>query len=214
MKFNTRVSSNPSKARKAYYTAPAHKRSVFMSARLSEELRKKYNVVAVPIHRDDEVKVLKGHNKVAGKVTAVRRSRYVINIDKLTRTKINGQTVSIPIKPSNVVITKLFLNKDREEMLKKKGEGRQAYKEIQTKREQEVENIFKQTYPELSMDIFGKKIEPTIVKKVNTKVPAKLLGEKFLNKANLKAYRKRISVNTEKSKLSAYKAALAKKISK
>ncbi|KAL7714300.1 60S ribosomal protein L26 [Entamoeba marina] len=214
MKFNKRVSSNPSKARKAFYTAPAHKRAVFMSARLSEELRKKYNVVAVPIHRDDEVKVLKGHNKVAGKVTAVRRSRYVINIDKLTRTKINGQTVPVPIKPSNVVITKLFLNKDREEMLKKKGEGRQAYKDIQAKRAAEVEKVFKEAYPELSMDIFGKKVAPTTVKKVNTKVPAKLVGEKFLNKSGLKTYRKRIAVKNEKAKLHAYKTALAKKIAK
>jgi large subunit ribosomal protein L26e len=50
----------------------------------------------------------------------------VIHIERLTRDKSNGQSVSIGISPSNVVITKLKLDKDRESILSKKAEGREA----------------------------------------------------------------------------------------
>ena len=211
MKFNCRVTSNPSKARKAFYNAPAHKRAILMSARLSKELREKYNVIALPIHKDDEVKVFRGKNKVAGKVTAVRRGQYVINIDKLTRTKANGQTVPIPVHPSNVYITKLFLNKDREELLAKKGEAKKAYKEAAAKKAEEVAKAFTAAYPSLSMDIFnGKKVE-AIAKKSEIAIPAKKVATKFLSKAALKEYKQRRMTEKAKKELFAYKAALTKK---
>jgi large subunit ribosomal protein L26e len=46
----------------------------------------------------------------------------------VVREKSNGQSVPIPIAPSKVVITKLKLDKDREQILERKSAGREAKK--------------------------------------------------------------------------------------
>ena len=213
MKFNTSVPSNPRKVRKAVYTASANQRAKLMSAPLSKELREKYGVVSVPVHRDDEVKVLVGHNKVTGKVTAVRRSRYVINIDKLTKTKANGQTVAVPVKPCNVEIQKLFLNKDREEMLKRKGEGRKQVVAAREKKATEAKEIFAKEYPALNFEIFGKKVD-AIAEKRKIRVQGSKIAERAMPKATLKAYKNGLKAQKARQSVAAYKAALAKKIAK
>lgn len=57
------------------------------------------------------------------KVTAVYRRRWVIHVEKITRERNNGQTVNIGVDPSNVVITKLKLDKDREAILARSKAG-------------------------------------------------------------------------------------------
>ena len=213
MKFNCAVPSNPRKVRKAVYTATANQRARLMSARLSKELREKYGVTSVPIHKEDEVKVLVGHNKTTGKVTAVRRARYVINIDKLTRTKANGQAVPIPVRPSNVEITKLFLNKDREEMLKRKGEGRKAIAAAAEKKNEAAKELFKKEYPALEYDIFAKKVEG-IKEKRKIRVQGAKIADRAMPKAMLKGYKKGLKAQKARKSVAAYKAALAKKIAK
>lgn len=99
-----------------------------MSAALSKELRKKYGVRSLPIRRDDEVTVVRGQHKVSGKVTCCYRRKYVIHIERLTLDKPNGQSVNIGIHPSNCVITKLKLDKDRLALLERKRAGAQAGK--------------------------------------------------------------------------------------
>jgi len=93
-----------------------------MSAPLSKELKEKHNVRSMPIRKGDEVEVIRGSSKVKveGKVSAVYRRKYVIHIEGLTREKANGQTVQIGVHPSKVVIKKLVINKDRNNMLKRK----------------------------------------------------------------------------------------------
>ena len=56
-----------------------------MSAPLSKELRQKHNVRSMPIRRDDEVIVTRGHYKgqQAAKVTAVRYSTILDRVDLL-----------------------------------------------------------------------------------------------------------------------------------
>jgi large subunit ribosomal protein L26e len=49
-------------------------------------------------------------------------------LQRVVREKTNGQSVPIPIHPSNVVISKLKLDKDREEILARKAKGREARK--------------------------------------------------------------------------------------
>lgn len=56
-----------------------------------------------------------------GKVVSVYRLKYVVHIERVTREKVNGQSVNIGIAPSKVVITKLKLDKDREAILERKG---------------------------------------------------------------------------------------------
>ncbi|KAJ9437033.1 60S ribosomal protein L26-2 [Diplonema papillatum] len=109
------------KQRKAHFTAPSHVRRVIMSSTLAKDLRTKHNVRCVPIRKDDEVKVKRGsHKGREGKVICCYRKKWVIHIDKLTREKINGSTVPIPIHPSNVEITRLKIDNDRKKLLARK----------------------------------------------------------------------------------------------
>ena len=99
-----------------------------MSAALSKDLRKKYGVRSVPIRRDDEVMVVRGRNRVTGKVTACYRRKFVVYVENLTREKINKQITNVGVHPSNCVITKLKLDKDRLELLSRKKAGAEANK--------------------------------------------------------------------------------------
>merc|ERR1719468_557690 len=121
MKSKATVTVSRRKNRKAHFTAPSHVRQKLMSAPLSKELRQKYNVRAVPIRRDDEVMICRGHfHDREGKVTQVYRKKWRIHIERVTRDKANGQTVPIGIHPSKVVITKIKLDKDRKALLDRK----------------------------------------------------------------------------------------------
>merc|ERR1712087_359797 len=105
-----------------------------MSAPLSKELRTKYNVRSLPIRRDDEVLVCRGHyHDREGKVTQVYRKKWRIHIERVTRDKANGQTVPIGIHPSKVTITKIKLDKDRKALLERK--NRSAKKEKYTEKD-------------------------------------------------------------------------------
>ncbi|AEO61328.1 hypothetical protein MYCTH_2316445 [Thermothelomyces thermophilus ATCC 42464] len=125
-KVRANVSSSRRKSRKAHFTAPSSVRRNIMSAPLSKELREKYNVRSIPIRKDDEVQIVRGINKdKEGKVTSVYRLKYVIHVERVTREKATGQSVPVGIHPSNVVITKLKLDKDRENILARIKAGRE-----------------------------------------------------------------------------------------
>lgn len=82
MKFSKSVSSSRRKCRKRHFTAPSSVRRKLMSAPLSKDLRKKHNVRSLPIRRDDEVVVTRGHYKgqQSAKVIAVRKHSCCWNI--------------------------------------------------------------------------------------------------------------------------------------
>merc|ERR1712225_164107 len=121
MKFSANVSSSRRKSRKAHFSAPSNVRRKSMSAHLNKEQSQKYHVKSMPIRKDDEVIVVRGSNKGReGKVIQVYRKKYVIHIERVTREKSNGSTVNVGIHPSNVMITKLKLDKDRRAILDRK----------------------------------------------------------------------------------------------
>merc|ERR1712139_85 len=121
MKYSQNVSSSRRKSRKAHFTAPSSVRRKIMSSHLNKELVQKYNVKSMPIRKDDEVIVVRGKNRGReGKVIQVYRKKYVIHIERVTREKSNGSTVNVGIHPSNVLITKLKLDKDRRAILDRK----------------------------------------------------------------------------------------------
>merc|ERR1712159_774997 len=121
MKFSPNVSASRRKSRKAHFTAPSSVRRKIMSAHLNKELSQKYHVKSMPIRKDDEVIVVRGSNRGReGKVIQVYRKKYVIHIERVTREKSNGSTVNVGIHPSNVMITKLKLDKDRRAILDRK----------------------------------------------------------------------------------------------
>lgn len=85
-----------------------------------------HQVRSIPIRKDDEVMITRGSNKGReGKVTSVYRLKYVIHIERVSREKSNGQSVPIGIHPSKCVITKLKVDKDRENILERIAKGRE-----------------------------------------------------------------------------------------
>ncbi|XP_014237640.1 60S ribosomal protein L26-like [Trichogramma pretiosum] len=128
MKLNKLVSSSRRKSRKTHFTAPSHIRRRLMSAPLSKELRTKYNVRSMPIRKDDEVQVVRGHYKgqQVGKVVQVYRKKFVVYIERIQREKSNGSSVQVGIDPSKVVIVKLKMDKDRKDIVDRRSKGRLA----------------------------------------------------------------------------------------
>ncbi|KAL1929363.1 hypothetical protein VTP01DRAFT_1501 [Rhizomucor pusillus] len=127
MKFSADVSSSRRKCRKAHFSAPSHIRRKLMSSPLSKELREKYNTRSIPIRKDDEVLVVRGSLKGReGKVVQVYRKKWVIHIERVNREKVNGATVPIGIHPSNVVVTKLKIDKSRQAILDRKDRSKKT----------------------------------------------------------------------------------------
>ncbi|XP_064465720.1 large ribosomal subunit protein uL24-like [Ornithodoros turicata] len=126
-KFNVHVSSSRRKNRKRHFNAPSHIRRKIMSSPLSKDLRQKYNVRSMPIRKDDEVQVVRGHHKgqQVGKVVQVYRKKFVVYIERIQREKANGASVYVGIHPSKVVIVKLKMDKDRKKILERRAKGRQ-----------------------------------------------------------------------------------------
>merc|ERR1719213_1105404 len=114
MKLNKNVSSDRSKSRKRHFSAPSHIRRRLMSAPLSKELRTKYGVRSMPIRKDDEVQVVRGHYKgqQVGKIVQCYRKKFRVYIERIQREKANGATV------------KLKMDKDRKNILDRRAKGR------------------------------------------------------------------------------------------
>merc|ERR1711863_34548 len=128
MKLNKNVTSSRRKQRKRQFTAPSHIRRKLMSAPLSKDLRAKYGVRSMPIRKDDEVQVLRGHYKgqQVGKVVQCYRKKFVVYIERIQREKANGATVYVGIHPSKVSIVKLKMDKDRKLIIDRRAKGRAA----------------------------------------------------------------------------------------
>jgi len=87
----------------------------------------------MPVRKDDEVQVVRGHYKgqQVGKIIQVYRKKFVIYIERIQREKANGATVYVGIHPSKVVIVKLKMDKDRKKIIERReGELREVSKKI------------------------------------------------------------------------------------
>jgi ribosomal protein uL24 len=81
------------------------------SARLSDELSKEHNARSMHVRKGDTVMVVRGNFRdIEGKVTRVDCDKDAIYIEGVTREKANGNPISMPIRPSKVMITKLNLD--------------------------------------------------------------------------------------------------------
>jgi len=102
--------TKPNKNRKLRYNAPNHKLRKYLSAPLSPSLKTQYGAKTMPIRLDDTVMVTKGDRKLTeGKVIRVDTKECKIYIEGLTRAKLDGSTIQIPIRPENVMIVGLEL---------------------------------------------------------------------------------------------------------
>ncbi|MHA1550605.1 MAG: 50S ribosomal protein L24 [Candidatus Heimdallarchaeaceae archaeon] len=135
----------PRKQRKRYYNAPLHLRNRQMTALLSRELRAKYGIRRLPVHKDDKVIVFRAKSEdqeIKGKVLRVLPQRYSVHIEGHSKEKADGTVTSFPIHPSNILITSLNLrDKKRRDIIK-----RRSSKEI--------------TEEELTEDLFDELDEP------------------------------------------------------
>merc|ERR1711962_1483728 len=126
MKLNKNVSASAKKQRKRHFTAPSHIRRKLMTAPLSKDLRSKYGIKNIPIRKDDEVQVVRGHYKgqQVGKVVQCYRKKFCIYIERIQREKANGASVYVGIHPSKVSIVKLKMDKDRKLIIDRRARGR------------------------------------------------------------------------------------------
>ena len=103
--------TKPSTARKQRYNAYNQKRRKFVSAPLSPSLRAEHGTRSMPVVVDDTVSITKGDRKLSeGRVLRVDTQKSRIYIEGVTRSRMDGSTVQIPVKAENVMITRLHLN--------------------------------------------------------------------------------------------------------
>lgn len=115
--------TKPSTVRKQQKNAPAHIRRRQVSAPLSPNLKTQYGTRTLTVVENDTVSITKGDRKLAeGKVLRVNTSDGKIYIEGITRTRLDGSTVQIPVRAENVMITKLNLDDNRRKaILERKG---------------------------------------------------------------------------------------------
>ena len=121
VKTNPFVSSQARKVRKAFFNATKDEKHVQLSAKLSKELQEQYGIRRLPVRIGDEVKLASGsQTKREGKVTQVKLTQMRIFVDSYTKEKLNGQSVQVPLHPSNVVLTKLKMDSARKKLIEQR----------------------------------------------------------------------------------------------
>ena len=105
---------NPRKQRKRLYNAPAHIRHKLMAAPLTKELAKKHGVKTIPVRKGDTVRIQRGDNKgFEGKISRIDLKNYHIYLEGLTREKVDGTNIFLPVHPSKVMIKTFSLSDKR-----------------------------------------------------------------------------------------------------
>jgi large subunit ribosomal protein L24 len=119
---DTKRVKNPGKQRKMHFNAPAHIRHKLMAAPLSRELTASRGAKTLPVRKGDTVRIQRGDNKgFEGKISRVDLKAYRIYLEGLTREKVDGTNIFLPIHPSKVEIRNLSLDdKWRKEILERK----------------------------------------------------------------------------------------------
>ena len=121
---DTKRVKNPGKQRKRLFNAPAHIRHKLMSAPLSHELTASRGAKTLPVRRGDTILIKRGdHKGFEGKVSRVDLKAFRIYIEGLTREKVDGTNIFLPVHPSKVEIRNLNLDdKWRKNILDRKKE--------------------------------------------------------------------------------------------
>jgi large subunit ribosomal protein L24 len=107
----TRPAKAPRKQRKLLYNAPAHLRHKLMAASLSPQLITSKGAKTLPVRKGDSVRIMRGdHKGFEGKISRVDLKNYRIYVEGLTREKVDGTTIFVPLHPSKVMIRNLNLD--------------------------------------------------------------------------------------------------------
>jgi large subunit ribosomal protein L24 len=157
----------PGKQRKMLYQAPDHKRHKHFGAHLSPELQASQKVKTLPVRTGDTVRVVRGdHKGFEGKVSRIDSNKYRLYIDGLTREKVDGSSISVPVNPSKIVIKSLVLDdKWRKKIIERK---RATHKKVEKATEKiEIEPV------EIKREITEEKAEEKVkTEKAKEKKPS------------------------------------------
>jgi large subunit ribosomal protein L24 len=204
---DTKRVKNPGKQRKRLFNAPAHIRHKLMSAPLSHELTASKGAKTLPVRKGDTILIKRGDNKgFEGKVSRVDLKAFRIYIEGLTREKVDGTNIFIPIHPSKVEIRNLNLDdKWRKSILERKKVTAQPAKQKakQTKKAEKspakVEEV--------------KEEKPVKVMSVKEKVAPEVAEKQAIDKATEEAPepKKLAAKTTVKQKVAEKKAPVEKK---
>ncbi len=105
------TSSKPSKQRGLLHNLPKHLSHKMLSAPLSRELRERYGRRSLSVRVGDTVKIVRGgYRGVQGKVKRVESREGKVYIEGLTRKRVDGRVVDVPVHASNLVIISLNLD--------------------------------------------------------------------------------------------------------
>jgi large subunit ribosomal protein L24 len=148
--MQTKPVTKPSKQRKMLFQAPAHIRYKLFAAPLSSELRASHGTRTLPVRSGDSVRIMRGdHKGFEGKITRVDRKKYRIYVEGLTREKVDGTTIFLPIHPSKVMITRLSLeDKWRKSILERKKAVGKEREKVEAKPAKEVAEVTKEIVEE------------------------------------------------------------------
>jgi len=200
----TKRIKNPRKQRKRLFNAPAHIRHKLMSAPLSRELVASRGAKTLPVRKGDTVRIQRGDNKgFEGKVSRVDLKAFRIYMEGLTREKVDGTNIFLPVHPSKVEIRNLNLDdKRRKAILDRKQEIEKPVKEEKPKakpakkvKKAKVEEI--REVPEEEQTVPEEAEETPAAKKATAKKPAAKKTEAKPKAAKKKVVKKETPVEEE-----------------
>jgi len=133
----TKPVTKPKKQRKMLHQAPDHIRYKFFGSPLSPQLKASHKVKSLSVRSGDTVRIMRGdHKGFEGKINRVDRKKYRIYVEGLTREKVDGTTIFVPVHPSKVMITSINLDdKWRKKILERRKE---AHKKVEEAMEIEI----------------------------------------------------------------------------
>lgn len=197
--------TKPSKQRKMMFQAPSHIRYKLFAAPLSPELQASQGVKTLPVRSGDTVRIMRGdHKGFEGKITNVDRKKYRIYVEGLTREKVDGTTIFVPIHPSKVMITRLNLDdKWRKKILERKKATREKIEEVVEKPPKKVaeekEKVIEEKPPEKKPPRRKKKVAEK-AKEEKTEEKAEKPEKKEKSKAKKPRAKRRTTEKTEGGK--------------
>jgi large subunit ribosomal protein L24 len=165
----TRSSKDPRKQRKFFHNAPAHIRHKLMGANVSSELAASKGAKTIPLRKGDTVRIMRGdHKGFEGKVSRLDMKNFRVYLEGLTREKVDGTTIFLPIHPSKVQIRNLNLDdKWRKAILERKVEINKAAEKtakpaVKKKAEKPTVEKAMKPKPEAPAPIEAKEEKPTV----------------------------------------------------
>lgn len=178
----TKPVKDPRKQRKLLHNAPAHLRHKLMAAPLSPQLAASKSVKTLPVRKGDTVRIMRGDNRgFEGKISRVDLKNYRIYLEGLTREKVDGTTIFLPVHPSKVMINNLNLSdKWRKAIVERKEElAKQAAKVVEPQKKiQKAEKVAEKS-PAKAV-----KVEKEV--KVSKEKPAKIEEKPVIRKKSVK----------------------------